>query len=126
MRQVQKELLKAARLHRLSYYYQRHSLKGEKKVYRDFPAKKPLCVGPGPPFKKKYKCLAQLQEENKCTFGLSHLAKKVIAAWLSFGTTCICTDLGNGTCPSKCFLLLHLCKCRISTSKKRRSFLLVL
>lgn len=101
--QIQKELLKPDRLHHLSYY-QRHSIKGEKKVYTDFPEKTYPCVGPGPLFKENSKCLALLQEENKCTFGLSHLAKKVIVAQLSFGTTCVCTDLGNATCPSKCFL----------------------
>lgn len=71
----------------------------------DFLEKKYPCAGPGPPFKEKSKCLALLQEENKCTFGLSHLAKKAIIAQLSFGTTSICTDLGNNaTCPPKFFL----------------------
>lgn len=39
MQQVQKELLKPDRLHHLSYY-QKHSIKGEKKVYTDLPEKK--------------------------------------------------------------------------------------
>lgn len=105
MQQVQKELPKPDRLHHLSYY-QRHSIKREKKVYTEFPEKKIIypCVWPGPPFKENSKCLALLQEESKCTFGLSHLAKAEIVAQLSFGTTCVRTDLGNATCPSKCFL----------------------
>lgn len=61
-------------------------------------------LGPGLFFKENSKCLALLQEENKCAFGLSHLAKKVLIAQLSVGTTCVCTDLGNARCPSKRFL----------------------
>lgn len=104
-RQALKELLKPDRLHHFSYY-QRHSRKGKRK-YIHFPEekkKKKKYPRVGSLFKENSKCLALLQEENKCTSGLSHLAKDVIIAQLSLGITCVCTDIGNARCPSKCFL----------------------
>lgn len=79
---------------------------GEKKIYTFSRRKKKKKKYPrvGPLFKENSKCLALLQEENKCTSGLSHLAKDVIIAQLSLGITCECTDIGNARCPSKYFL----------------------
>lgn len=81
-------------------------MKGKRK-YIHFPEekkKKKKYPRVGSLFKENSKCLALLQEENKCTSGLSHLAKDVIIAQLSLGITCECTDIGNARCPSKCFL----------------------